>query len=225
MHRSGCSWIVLTSPVIKTQVHVGRLLDFSYEYTSVRRVHSPRSNEKHITFLRMNHIENFFDSAVLASVIQLLSSHFTVESAENPCTRLRVQHIPHFCLAQRIISLGSNLIIRMDLDRKTFIDVQELYQERKLTAIIIIYILTHYPLKIGLHDLADRIAGQPAVRNHRILYAHVCKFPALSDTDITSQDSFIPLIITFCKMLSQLSHKSISTPWSSRRDRNELKRI
>ena len=69
----------------------------------------------------------------------------------------------------------------MNLYGEFVIDVEELYQERELSSIIIINIFSDNALKVGLHDVADRISGKPSVADNRILNPHICKFPAFAD--------------------------------------------
>ena len=95
-----------------------------------------RSDEQGISFLRIDHIQDFLQGTVQASVIKFLCRHVLVETGIYPCTGLCVHHIPYLCLSERIVSFCSNLIVRMDLNRESVIDIKELYQKRELPAVI-----------------------------------------------------------------------------------------
>ena len=80
MHRACCSRIELTSPVIKSEDEIRRLLHLYNQEFSFRGMDSTWSNMKHITLLRTNDIKNLFNSAIMTSVIKFLSRHVSIET-------------------------------------------------------------------------------------------------------------------------------------------------
>ena len=178
-------------------------------------MNNTRSNEQHVTFLWVNDIEDLLHRAVVTTVIKLLSRKVTVETGIYLRSRTGIHYIPDLSLAERVISFGSDLVIRVYLNRKPVIYIKELYKQRKLPAIIAIDILSDNPLQICLHKLADRIAGKPSVSNDRILHTHISEFPTLAYPDIRTKYSLITFIITFYKLLSQFLHQGRSAPRSS----------
>ena len=100
----------------------------------------------------------------------------------------------------------------MHLNRKLVIDIQELDEQRELTSIIIIDILSDNSLKIGLHELAYGVAGKPAVFNNRIFNAHVGKLPAFAYKHIWAKNCLIAFFVDFDKALAHFGHKSASSP-------------
>ena len=178
-------------------------------------MHGSRLHEDHVTLLRTDNVESLGYSAVMTSVIQFLCSHLTVESGINLSIWTSLEHIPDLVLAQSVISFSSNLIIRMDLHGKLAVDVKKLYKKRELSTVIVIYVLSDNTLKVGLHDLADRISGQPAIRHDRILKTHIGYLPALSHLLISTNRHLVTFLITLYKGLSKPGHKCISAPRSS----------
>ena len=214
MHLSCSRRIELTSPVVKSECHVRRLLDLSDEETSVCSMYCARSYIHNVSLLRIDDIEDLFHRAVLAPVIEFLGSDVTSESAIHLRTWLGVHDVPDFSLSQRIISFCSDLIVRMHLHGKLVVDVKKLDKQRELASIKVIHILSHDPLKIGLHDLAYCVSCQPSVLHHRILNAHVGKFPAFTDQSILSKNRLITFAVHFNEMLAEFSDKCASTPRS-----------
>ena len=179
-------------------------------------------NEQSITFLWINHIQNLLNCTVMTSVIELLSCYISIEAGVDLRTWLCIHHIPDLSLAQRIISFSSHFIVRVNLNREPVIDIKELYKQRKLSSIIIIYILAYYPLEICLHQIADCISSKPSVCNYRIFNTHICEFPAFADLFICRNLQLISVLITFYELLAQLRYKRIATPWSLGCHRYEL---
>ena len=74
------------------------------------------SNIYDISLPRLDDIENFIYSTILASVIEFLSRHLTSESAIHLRSRLGIHHIPDLSLSERVISLCCDLVVRMHLN-------------------------------------------------------------------------------------------------------------
>ena len=214
MSRTCSGRIKLSSPVIKTESHIRRLLNFRNQKTTIRSMNRTWFNIYDISLLRIYHIKDFIYRTVLASVIKLLCCNITSKSTIQLCTRLSIHDIPDLCLSKAVISFCCNLVIRMHLHRKLVVDIKELDQKRELTSVKVHHILADYPFHVSLHELADRITGKPSVADNRIFDSHICKLPALSNLHICSQNSLITLVITLNELLSKLFYKSITTPWS-----------
>ena len=163
LSRSGR--IEFASPVIEAESHIRRFLDLGDKKASVCSMHRARSDIDDITLARLDNVKDFIYSSGVTSVIEFLSAYLAGKSAIHLCTRLGIHHIPDFRLSERIISLTSHLIIRMNLDRKLVIDIKELDQKRELSSIIFIDIFSDHSFKICLHDVSDSITCQPAFSN------------------------------------------------------------
>ena len=167
-----------------------------------------------ITLSWLDDIEDFIHSTILAPVIELLSRNLAGESAVHLCSRLGIHHIPYLGLSERIISLSRDLVIRMHLNRKLVVDIQELDEQRELTSIIVIDILSDNSLKIGLHELAYGIACKPAICDNGIFNAHIGKLPAFADKHVRTENCLVAVFVDLYKVLAHFCNKGASSPWS-----------
>ena len=84
-------------------------------------------------------------------------------------TFISAYYIPHLGLALGIVSLGSELIVRMDLDRQVALGINELYEEREFVAGIGIYLLADkFALEL-LYEFGNLLAFEFAVGNDRLI--------------------------------------------------------
>ena len=90
----------------------------------------------------------------------------------------------------------------MYLYRELSVNVEKLDQKRELTSVIFIYILPDDSLKVGFHKLAYGIASEPAVGKHRVLYAHICDFPAFADECILAYRHLIAFFVALDEVLT-----------------------
>ena len=225
MHFPCSGRIVLTAPVIQTESHIGRLLHFSHKYSSFSRVNGSGLDENGIPGLRMNHIQQFVGCTGFAGIVKFLSRGRLAESHINFGIRLSIKNIPNLSLAEGVVSLGCNFIVGMNLHRKLLMNIQEFYQKGELSSEPGICGITADSVQKGFHYFTYGVAGKPPFADHRVLFPHIGKFPALAYEVFRSEFDFVPVFVIFHKRLPEGRDEYVSTPDPAGSYRNELKRI
>ena len=136
MEPPGLAVAAHTSPVVDPERGIGHLLDLDEHDPRTDRMHRPRRNQDAVARAGLEPVEQGLDRAGLHCLGQVVPPYTRPESGIDQAPRLGMEDHPGFGLA--VVSgqpaPAAPVIIRMDLDRKDLVGIQELHQERKLVA-------------------------------------------------------------------------------------------
>ena len=166
-------------PVEEAEVQRGRFGHLGNYDTLSRRMHGAGSDEEMIPRLRLHPMEQAFGGPVLASLVKRLRADLAPEAQIQDRSGTGGDDIPEFGLAQEVIALGGDPVVRMDPQRRATSPVQSLDQHRELPPVGGEDPLAHDTVHVHLHDLGEGVGRKPAVPHHRIGIAQVSQVPGL----------------------------------------------
>ena len=210
MHLPGRRRIVLPAPVVYTVGNVGKLLYLGYHKATTGRVYSPGLDEEKVTLVRSHHIEHILESALGTAVKKLRHIHILVEAHIYPGPRVGLKDVPGLVLAIGVVPVKGSIVVRMHLDRQAVVDIQQLDQYRELIPETLIVVVSDYLVHIGLNDIKQGIAVQPASVYHRAAVLKARYLPALA-YQFLRIERFVELgcqTVTAPDPLCRLGHKS-----------------
>src|SRR5574344_1521597 len=100
-------------------------------------MNSASRDKKYISFFYLMLLQNFFYRSVFYSFFVFFSIDFFGETGNQLSSLLGLNYIPHFCFAERIMSLFCKLVIRMYLNGQIIPCIYKLDQQRKLHSILL----------------------------------------------------------------------------------------
>ena len=124
------------SPVVveNTVCYIARLLNFNQEIALPYGMDTTGGKKEHIAGLSEIFTESIHDSRVLYLALYALWCFLRRETVVEVCAVLWGDTVPHLGLTALAFKAGTHFVVRMNLDGKIPFGVDELYQQRKLTA-------------------------------------------------------------------------------------------
>ncbi len=156
-------FIVGSVPVVDAIGCIRGFLDLGQQYTGPEGMHSSCRHIKDITFGNLFVIHDLRKGIVLQVFKVGLFIQLLLKTTDQLCIFICTQHIPHFCFATTDLSPGCKLIIRMNLDRKPVIGIDQLDKYGKLVAELFIHIVPDKVMHIYFEQFIQLIACQKAV--------------------------------------------------------------
>jgi len=180
VHLAGGRGVILPAPVVDAVGHVGELLDLGYHQPASGRVHGTGLDEEEVTLLRSHYVQHLLEGSGGAAVEELAGIYILVESHVDTGRRVGLEDVPGLGLAVGVVPVEGRLVVRMHLDGKPLLDIEQLDQDGELVAETLVVVLPDYLVHVGLDDIEERVVLQPAAFYHGTVVLKAGNLPTLA---------------------------------------------
>ena len=136
-------------------------------------MHLSRLDEVGLPCLGLHRMQKFLHAVTFAGLEELIGPDRTLEAQEEPGFGPRGLHIPEGGFAKGVVALLGRFVVRIDVQRGAALHLQALHQHRELRPVPLEGRFSHHPFQIGLHDVAEGVALEPALDGHGIHEAQI----------------------------------------------------
>ena len=126
--------VEFAAPVVEAVGDVRELLHFRNDNTTFCRVNGTSFDVEEVSGLGFYDVQHIQHTAFFAALVELVRVHVPVKAHVDLGSRFGVQHVPGFGLAVAIVAVKGCFVVRMDLQRKLFLYIQEFDQQGEFIA-------------------------------------------------------------------------------------------
>ena len=173
MQFAGIAVGILAVVVVDTISDIACLLDFSDEATRANRMDTAGREEEYVALGYVVTLEDIHEGIVLHTFHIFVGINLLRETGIQSSTRSRLNHIPHFRFAERVVASLGQFVIRMNLDRQIVAGIDKLNQQRETRAETFHHLAADQLLPVSLNQLVERFAGQLTLGYDREVAVHV----------------------------------------------------
>ena len=181
--------------IVDTVSDIGILLDLGDQDSFADRVQCSGLYKEHIALLYRDCIEHLKKRILLNPPGKLFPGDFFLEAIVEEGSLLRIEDIPHLCLAILAFVLQGKTVAGMDLDRQVVLGVDEFGQDRELAESSAVR--PEYLHTLSIQVFLQRFSGIRTIYDHRRPVRMTGQFPCLR------QDFSVKLhIVLFCQSVA-----------------------
>ena len=163
------------TPVVQAEPKLRSLCNFQ-QGDILGGMHHARLNEVAFPRLGRDAVKERLHPALHTGLVELLRAHGALEPQVQAGIGTCRLHIPEGRFAKGVVALLRGFIVRIHMQGTAAFDGEAFDQHRKLRSIPLEGGFSHHALQIGLHNITEGIAFEPAFAGHGIYKAQVCQF-------------------------------------------------
>ena len=172
--------LILALEVVDAVCHVAGLLYFGEETAGTDGVDTSCGQEEAVALLHVIACNGIANGVVGNHFGILCRCDLLLQTAQQCSVLVRVEQIPHLCLATLLALTLGNLVGRMNLNREVLTCIDKLDEQRELIAEALVVLLTHEFLFLFGNNLIELLAGELAIGYYSFIAGHSRNLPAFA---------------------------------------------
>ena len=139
---------------------IGRLLYLGQQNTSTNSMNTTGREVKDITRFHLVVSKDFGYGSIFDALLVLVGCDLLLEACIEVGTIISLDDIPHLGFSHLTMLSQSHFIVWMYLNAQVLFSIYELYQQRQLAIVLLIYLLAKDGVRVFSHD-RDQVAPCP----------------------------------------------------------------
>ena len=182
------AFLVLAFVVVDTISDIAGLLDLGDKRAFTDGVNTTGRNKEAVVGMNLILLQGIDDRPVVHHPGVFLGSDGFFQSHAQRSARIRLQGVPHLCLAHGLSLPVCRLVIRMNLNGEILSGVDKLHEQRKcVSEAFVVFVSYHFFFHLG-DDIVEVPALVFAFCHYRFIVFYARYFPAFPDVGLLVVD-------------------------------------